>query len=75
MFVREKGRGGVAGAFLPGVDVFSVQVIGHFLPKHETITEISQRHLPRHLFISSHHFISRRHFIQHNCRLTGKRPL
>jgi hypothetical protein len=27
MFVRERGRGGVDGAFLPDIDVFSVQVI------------------------------------------------
>jgi hypothetical protein len=50
MFVREKGRGGVGGAFLPGIDVFSVQVISHFLPKHQTITETSQKHLLRHHF-------------------------
>ncbi len=41
MFVREKGRGGVGGAFLPGIDVFSVQVISRFPPKHETFTETS----------------------------------
>jgi hypothetical protein len=27
MFVRERGRGGVDGAFLPDIDVFSVQVM------------------------------------------------
>jgi hypothetical protein len=50
MFVREKGRGSVGGAFLPGIEVFSVQVISNFLPKHQTITETSQKYLLHHHF-------------------------
>ncbi len=37
MFVREKGRGGIGGSFLPGIDVFSVQVMDRFLPNRQTV--------------------------------------